>query len=60
MYVVRLCNNYDKVDLDEVMEWAADGGHEDVVRLCRELRATNFDWAILWAASWSRKHHVPV
>ena len=27
------------------------GGHEEVVRLCRELGASKFDSAILWAAS---------
>ena len=25
------------VDLDEAMEWAAEGGHEDVVRLYKEI-----------------------
>ena len=38
-------------DLDEAMEWAAEGGHEEVVRSNRELGASKFDSAILWAAS---------
>ena len=33
------------------MEWAAEGGHEEVVRLYRELRASKFDSPISWAAS---------
>ena len=32
-HVVHLRYNYDKVDIHEVMEWAAEGGHEKVFRL---------------------------
>ena len=31
-HVVQLCRNYDKIDLDEIMLLAAEGGQEDVVR----------------------------
>ena len=47
-YVVRLCYNNDKVDLDEVMEWAAEGGQEAVFGLCRKLGATNLKSDMLW------------
>ena len=32
---------YDKVDLDEVILWAASGGQEIVIRLCRDWGVTN-------------------
>ena len=54
-YVVRLCYNNDKVDLDEVMEWTAEGGHEAVFSLCRELGATNFESDMLWAVKGGRE-----
>ena len=44
IHVVRLCHNYDKVNLDEVMEWAAEGGHEEVVHLCRDLGPPILTW----------------
>ena len=59
-YVVRLCYNYVKVNLDEVMEWAT-GGHKKVVRLCQELGATDLNRAILWAVKGGHDNiHAPV
>ena len=50
IHIVQMCHDYDNVNLDKAMEWAA-GGHEEVVRLYRELGASKFDSAMLWAAS---------
>ena len=55
-YVVRLCYNNDKVDLDEVMEWTAEGCHEAVFSLCRQLGATNFESDTLWAVKRGREN----
>ena len=44
--IVRLCYNYDAVDLDEVMDCAAKGGYTEVVRLRRKLGAIDFDRAM--------------
>ena len=39
------------VNLDEVMILTAEGGHEEVVHLCKGLGATDLDSVMLWAAS---------
>ena len=50
-HIMKMCHEYDNVGLDEAMEWTAEGGHKEVVRLYRELGAYKFDLAMLWAAT---------
>ena len=50
-HIVQMCHDYDKVDLDKAMEWAAEGDHEEVILLYIELGIFKFNSAMLWAAS---------
>ena len=54
-HIVQMCHDYDNVDLGKAMEWAAEGGYQEVVRLYGELRDSKFDLEMLWAANSGHK-----